>query len=133
MSPGGKHDSTEVDMVLEKPRVLNLDLKVTRRRLSSAGSYEEALFCTGQNLVTRKPQSLPREQHTSSHKDTPLPTRPYLKHIKTTTSGLSKRHPQNTTGYCYCSWSFPRGRRQVSITEDLMYFRYNAKSPMELE
>jgi hypothetical protein len=38
-------------MVLEEElRVLHLDPKEARRRLSSAGSQEEGLFCTGQNL-----------------------------------------------------------------------------------
>jgi hypothetical protein len=33
---GRKHDSVQIDMVLEKePRVLHVDLKMVRRRLSS--------------------------------------------------------------------------------------------------
>ena len=48
LSSWKKHGSMQADMVLEKePRVLHLDPKAARRRLSSAGSQEEALFCTG--------------------------------------------------------------------------------------
>jgi hypothetical protein len=35
---GRKHGSIQVDMVLEEQRVLHLDLKAARRRLSSTGS-----------------------------------------------------------------------------------------------
>jgi hypothetical protein len=33
---GGKHGSMQVDIVLEEPRVLRLDRKAARRRLSSS-------------------------------------------------------------------------------------------------
>jgi hypothetical protein len=48
---GGKHGSIQAGMVLEKELrvVLHLDPKATKR-LSSAGSQEEAFFCTGWNL-----------------------------------------------------------------------------------
>jgi hypothetical protein len=39
--------SWQVDMVLEEPKVLHLDAKTSRRRLSSAGSQDEALFSLG--------------------------------------------------------------------------------------
>ena len=39
-----EHGSLQADLVLEEPRVLHLDAKATRRRLSSAGSQEEALL-----------------------------------------------------------------------------------------
>jgi hypothetical protein len=61
----------QVDMLLKKRlRVLHLDLKAARRRLSSPGSQEEALFCTGENLSTR-PQGL-------LYSDTLPPTKLYL-------------------------------------------------------
>jgi hypothetical protein len=41
------------DMVLEEPRVLHLDPKASRRRLSSTDSQDEGLFCTGGSLITR--------------------------------------------------------------------------------
>lgn len=41
------------DMVLEKePKVLLLDLKVARRRLSPCRQPEETTFCTGQSMST---------------------------------------------------------------------------------
>jgi hypothetical protein len=36
----------QADVVLEEPRVLHLDPKAARKRLTSAGSQQEALFCT---------------------------------------------------------------------------------------
>jgi hypothetical protein len=45
---GGNHGIMEADLVLEEPRVLHLDLKAARRRLTSAGSQEETLDHTGQ-------------------------------------------------------------------------------------
>jgi hypothetical protein len=57
---GGKNGSIHADMVLKKElRVLHLDLKIPRRRLSSSGSQEEALKAR-------------------SHSDTLPPTRPHL-------------------------------------------------------
>jgi hypothetical protein len=45
-------------MMLEKElRVLHLDPKAARRRLSSAGSQEEGLFCTGWGLSLRVPKA----------------------------------------------------------------------------
>jgi hypothetical protein len=37
----------QAELVLEEPRVLHLDLKAARRRLSSAGSQEKGLCHTG--------------------------------------------------------------------------------------
>jgi hypothetical protein len=37
----GKHGSVQADMVPEEPRVLLLDPKAARRRLSSTGSQEK--------------------------------------------------------------------------------------------
>jgi hypothetical protein len=64
----------QADMVLEEPRLLHLDLKAARKRLSSKrqpgrnclpkGSQEEALFITGQSLRIGS--------------DTLPPTRPHL-------------------------------------------------------
>jgi hypothetical protein len=51
----------QADVVLEEPRVLHLDLKATRERLSYSGSLKEALFYTGQNLGTRRPQNPPTQ------------------------------------------------------------------------
>ena len=48
---GRKHGSIQADMVLEKVlRVLRLNLKAARRKLSSADSQEEGLFGTGRSL-----------------------------------------------------------------------------------
>ena len=41
-----KYGSIRSDLVLEETGVLYLGLKATRRRQASAGSQEEALFCT---------------------------------------------------------------------------------------
>jgi hypothetical protein len=40
----------QADKVLEELRVLHLDPKAARRRLSSAGGQEKVLFQTGQSL-----------------------------------------------------------------------------------
>jgi hypothetical protein len=60
-------------------RVLYLDLRVARKRLSSASGQEKILFCRqlggGRfsstlgvgNLSTRRPQNLPTQQHSSSN------------------------------------------------------------------
>jgi hypothetical protein len=40
-------------------RVLHLDRKVARRRLSSTGSQEEGLSCTGWNLSIEKLKAHP--------------------------------------------------------------------------
>jgi hypothetical protein len=40
----------QADMVLEEVRVLHLDPKASRRRLSSTGNQEEGLFCTEWSL-----------------------------------------------------------------------------------
>jgi hypothetical protein len=36
----------QADMMLEELRVLHLDLKAARKRLSSADSQEESIICT---------------------------------------------------------------------------------------
>ena len=41
---GGEYGRVQADMVLEEPRVLHLDLKEVKWRLSSAGSQEKALI-----------------------------------------------------------------------------------------
>jgi hypothetical protein len=77
----------QVYLGLEEPRVLHLDPEAARRRLSSAGSQEEALFCIGQSLAS-KPQSPHCLQvgHTHSNKVTPSTSdTPWSKHIQTTT------------------------------------------------
>lgn len=55
---GGKHDSFLADMELEELKVLHLDLKAARRRLSST-SQEESLDHSGWSLSTWRPQSPP--------------------------------------------------------------------------
>ena len=40
---GGKDGSIQTDKLLEKPRLLQLDLKAARRTLSSTGSQERLL------------------------------------------------------------------------------------------
>ena len=53
----GKYGSMQADMVLEKElRVVHLDPKAARRKLTSADSQEEALFGT----LSTEPQSPPR-------------------------------------------------------------------------
>ena len=59
-------------MVLEEPRVLHIDLKATKRRLSSTGGQEEALIHTGQSL------SIGGDLKTHPHSDTLPSTRPHL-------------------------------------------------------
>jgi hypothetical protein len=61
---GGKLSSVQADMMLEE-RVLHLDLKEARRRLHSAGSQEEAPFCTGWSLSIglQPPHPLPQVMH----------------------------------------------------------------------
>jgi hypothetical protein len=54
---GRKDGSIQADMVLEEPRVLHLEPKAGRGRLTSAGIQEEALFCTGWGLSIGSPQS----------------------------------------------------------------------------
>jgi hypothetical protein len=49
----------QANVVLEKTRVLHLDQKAPRRRLSFEVSLEEALFHTEWKWRTRSPQSLP--------------------------------------------------------------------------
>jgi hypothetical protein len=44
--PSGKHDSVQADKMLEEPRILHLDPKAARRRLTSAGSQEETIIHT---------------------------------------------------------------------------------------
>jgi hypothetical protein len=53
---GGKHGSMWAE-VLEELRILQLDPKATRRRLSSTGSQQENVFHTGQSLNTMRPQN----------------------------------------------------------------------------
>ena len=59
---GRKHGSIQADMVLEEPRILHLDPKAPRRRLS---------FHTGQSLNIESLKA-------HSHSDTLPPTRPHL-------------------------------------------------------
>jgi hypothetical protein len=83
------------DMVLEKQRVLHLDLKAARRLMSCADSEEEALFPNWVEIEHRDfkahpysdiPPATPpparshifQKGHTSSNKATPPPTRPCL-------------------------------------------------------
>jgi hypothetical protein len=48
---GGKHGSVQAGLVLvQELRVLHLDPKAARKRLSSAWNQEEGHFCTGQSL-----------------------------------------------------------------------------------
>jgi hypothetical protein len=64
----------QANMVLEEElRVLHLDLKVDRRRLSSVGSQEEAIFHIGKSLSIG-PQSPPSQRCPSFNKATPTPT-----------------------------------------------------------
>jgi hypothetical protein len=56
---GSKHGGMQADMVLEKElSVLYLNLKVTRRKLCSSGSHEEAIYYIGLSLSI-EPQSPP--------------------------------------------------------------------------
>lgn len=50
LSSWWKHGSVQVNIALEELRVLYPDLKTSGRRVSSAGSQEEALFHTGLSL-----------------------------------------------------------------------------------
>jgi hypothetical protein len=59
---GGKHGSIQADVVLEELRVLYLVSKATRRRLSSSGSWEEALFCNGLCLSIERDLQSPASQ-----------------------------------------------------------------------
>ena len=65
---GRKDGSVQVDLVLEKPRVLDLDLKVVKR-LSSGGSQEGTGFPHRTELQHR---------NLKVHSDTLPSTRPYL-------------------------------------------------------
>jgi hypothetical protein len=58
-------------LVLEKLRVLHLDTKVARRKLSSSGNQEEQLFYTGLSLSTGGLKAC-------LHNDKLPPTRPHL-------------------------------------------------------
>ena len=73
-----KYGSVQAGMVLEEPRVLHHDLKSAWRRLSSTSSQEETLFSHWAEIEHRRPQSLPKQWHTSSNKATPTPIRPYI-------------------------------------------------------
>lgn len=58
---GRKHDITQADLGREKPRVLHLDLKATRRRLSSTldkAWAQEALKPNSDTLLATKPHLL---------------------------------------------------------------------------
>ena len=56
---GGKHGIMQVDLMLEEPRVLQINGKAARRRLSFASCQKQAFFCTGSSLSTKRPQSQP--------------------------------------------------------------------------
>jgi hypothetical protein len=89
-------------------RILYLDQKAGRMRLSSAGNHEEALFLTGQSLSTgccnksptpiSLPQRSPTQWHTFSNKCTP--------HNSATLHGPSHhRHPPGLWQY-NSPWTF---------------------------
>jgi hypothetical protein len=59
-----KHGSRQVKMVLEEPRGLHLDPKVTRRRLCLPQAYKEALKAHSYNNTLTKPY-LFQQGHTS--------------------------------------------------------------------
>jgi hypothetical protein len=55
-----KHNIIHVDLILEKVlRVLNLDQKASRKKLSSTGSQEETGIPDQVELEHRKPQNTP--------------------------------------------------------------------------
>ena len=96
---GRKHGSLQVDMVLEKDlKILHLDPKVSRRRLSSIDSQEKAFFYIVCNLNIGALKPTPtvthflQESHTYSNKVTPPNSAtPWAKHIQTTTFHSSYR------------------------------------------
>jgi hypothetical protein len=96
-----------VDLVLEKElRVLCLDPKAARRRLSSTGSREESLFHTGQSLAIGL-QSPSPQWLTSSNKATPTPIRPYLLTVPLPTGqAYSNHHTNQPTNQdkAECNW-----------------------------
>jgi hypothetical protein len=61
----------QANTALEEPRVLYLDLRTAKRRLSSAGSQEGDLSFTGQSLRLAALKAC-------LHSDTLPPTRPHL-------------------------------------------------------
>ena len=66
-------------MVLEKElRVLHVNLKAARRRLSYVGLQEETGIPHWAELKPRRHQSSLSHLHTPSYKETPTPTRPHL-------------------------------------------------------
>jgi hypothetical protein len=65
-----KHGSIQADMMLEKLRVLYLDLKASRKRLDSTGSQEA--------LSQHWEETEHRDIKAHSHSGTSPPTRPHL-------------------------------------------------------
>ena len=57
----GNVAAMQADILLEELRVLHLDLKAARRRLSSTGSKEGTFLLTGWSLRTRSLHSLPTQ------------------------------------------------------------------------
>jgi hypothetical protein len=59
---GKMHSSVRVDIVLEKKlKVLHLDLRIAKRRLSPTGSQEESLIPHWKDRMHRRPQSPPTQ------------------------------------------------------------------------
>jgi hypothetical protein len=67
----GKHGNIQAYLILEEPRVLQLDVKAARSRISLAGSQERGLLPQWAELEHRDLKAHP-------HSDTFPPTRPHL-------------------------------------------------------